>query len=51
MAVPFLPLVPQLPGPRLPRVWPTATATVVAAVAAAAATRRVLIPPTPQPGV
>lgn len=38
--VPFLPLVPQLPRPRLPRVWPTATVTVVA-VAAAAATRSV----------
>lgn len=50
MAVPFSPLVPQLPGPRPPRVWPTATATVV--VAAAAATRRVpQHPPPPARGV
>lgn len=50
MAVLFSPLVPQLPGPRPPRVWPTATATVV--VAAAAATRRVLpaAPPPPSQG-
>lgn len=50
MAVPFSPLVPQLPGPRPLRVWPTATATVV--VAAAAATRRVPhTPPPPARGV
>lgn len=43
------PLVPQLPRPRPPGVWPTATATVVAA--AAAATRRVLPPHLPARGV
>lgn len=50
MAVLLHSLSPPTPGPRLPRVWPTATATVVAAVAAAAATRRVPDPPHPQPG-